>query len=148
MEYDLSDYISLTNQVRIRFVAEDSQYFSTVEAAVDDVEILLTGMYREPADVEEQVLAGFGLAQNSPNPFNPYTTIRFSLESASLTRLMIYDVQGRIVRRLVDGVRRAGSHAIVWDGRDGTGNAVPSGIYLYRLESGPQSQTRKMILLQ
>lgn len=148
-EYDLSDYITFTDRVRIRFVAEDVGYFSTVEAAVDDVQILFTGMYQDPSDVPEQVITSFGLCQNEPNPFNPRTTIRFSISSEAPTSLIIFDVQGRVMRRLLDGeIHPAGSHSVVWDGRDDLGRPVPSGIYLYHLASGKRAQTRKMILLQ
>jgi hypothetical protein len=88
------------------------------------------------------------LGQNLPNPFNPATTIRFGLPAGGHAQLGIYDVQGRLVRRLVDRMVPAGFHAVRWDGRDERGVRVASGVYLYRLEAGAASRTRKMTLLR
>jgi hypothetical protein len=86
------------------------------------------------------------LEPNSPNPFNPVTTIRFAVPTTGRVMLVIYDVQGREVRRLVDGVREAGEHAVIWNGRDGAERAVPSGIYFYRLTAGNAAMSRKMVM--
>ena len=145
-EFDLGDYIDFTDQVRVRFTAADLGGGSIVEAAIDDVEISATGMFGAGADEIEK--RTFALDQNRPNPFNPVTKISFSLAAGSPASLVVYDVQGRAVRRLVVGPLAAGSHVVVWDGRDDAGRAVPSGIYLYRLETGEKNTTRKMILLQ
>ncbi len=88
------------------------------------------------------------LAQNYPNPFNPVTTIVFALSEASDVKLKIYDPAGRLVRVLVDGSRPAGSHRIGWDGRNGDGALVSSGVYFYRIETGLFRETRKMVLLR
>jgi hypothetical protein len=90
----------------------------------------------------------FGLEQNQPNPFNPRTVIRFSLDQSGPTSLTIFDVSGRAVRRLISGAAAAGAHTAVWDGRDDAGRALPSGIYLYRLDAGDGAVTKKMIMLQ
>lgn len=90
----------------------------------------------------------FSLAQNYPNPFNPSTTIRFSLDSAQPASLRIYNSRGQLVRTLVDGVGEAGPQLLVWDGRDDSGNALGSGIYLYRLSVTGKTETRKMILIK
>jgi len=88
------------------------------------------------------------LAQNSPNPFNPATTIAFDLAVTQRVRITIYDGSGRPVRTLVDGVRDAGSNKVEWNGRDNAGNAVASGVYFYRLFAGTTQLTRKMVLLK
>lgn len=88
------------------------------------------------------------LGDNYPNPFNPRTTIRYTLDASSPVRLTIYAVDGRLVRRLEDGGREAGEHRVVWDGLDGGGRAVPSGTYLYRLEAGTVRETRTMSLVR
>jgi hypothetical protein len=88
------------------------------------------------------------LKPNVPNPFNPRTELRFELRDAGRTRLTIFDARGMLVRRLVDATLGAGPHVRTWDGRDDAGRAVPSGTYLYRLESGGEVQARKMLLMR
>jgi len=89
------------------------------------------------------------LQQNSPNPFNPRTTISYFLPEASQVRLVIYDVSGQLVRTLYRGESEiAGEHSVVWTGRNDRGNAVPSGVYFYRLEAGDFQQSRRMTLIR
>ncbi|MFH1313220.1 MAG: C25 family cysteine peptidase [Candidatus Eisenbacteria bacterium] len=82
-----------------------------------------------------------------PNPFNPRTTISYSVPTGTEVRLSIYGVNGRLVEVLVDKFVSAGQHKAVWDGTS-AGYAVSSGIYLYRLEAAGQVQTRKVVLLR
>ena len=89
----------------------------------------------------------FALAQNSPNPFNAWTTIAFSLPAPTACRLSILDLQGRRVRYLLP--RQAlppGRHRVAWDGTDDTGGEVASGVYLYRLRAGGETHTRRLVL--
>ena len=88
------------------------------------------------------------LQQNSPNPFNPVTTIRFTLSDRTTVKLDVYSVDGRLVRTLVDETRPQGTYAVQWDGHDGLGRSVSSGIYLYRLVAGDRALTKKMLLLK
>ncbi len=91
------------------------------------------------------------LFQNHPNPFNPMTTIRFSVGSGRgevPVRLTVYDARGRAVRVLVDERRSAGPYETVWDGRNSAGRQVGSGLYLYKLDVGGQVMVNKMILLK
>jgi len=90
-----------------------------------------------------------GLEGNVPNPFNPMTEIRFVAGPRPVTvRLKVYDVSGRLVRTLHDGVHPAGHGKVVWNGRDERGGEVPSGLYFARLEIGGQRFTRKMMLVR
>jgi hypothetical protein len=89
-----------------------------------------------------------GLEQNSPNPFNPQTAIRFTLASTQNVTLAVYDVSGRLVRMLASGTQEMGAHTITWDGRNDAGATVSSGVYFYRLDAGKFSQTRKMVMLK
>lgn len=88
------------------------------------------------------------LAQNTPNPFNPRTTIRFHLDAAGPARLMVFDVSGRRVATLVDRPLPAGDGRVEWDGRDNAGHAVASGVYFYRLDVPGSSDSRPMVLLR
>lgn len=91
---------------------------------------------------------GLILGKNTPNPFNPTTTIPFSLPSPSEVSLKVYDVSGRVVQTLVDQNLSAGEHEIEWFGRDGRGKEVPSGVYFYALETPGERQTCRMILIR
>jgi hypothetical protein len=88
------------------------------------------------------------LAQNTPNPFNPSTTISFTVAEKGNVTLNVYDANGRLVRTLASGVRDAGTHDVTWDGRDSAGLTVGSGVYFYRLTSGKHSESKKMVLLK
>lgn len=90
----------------------------------------------------------FVLEQNVPNPFNPTTTIRYQLSVHEHVVLGVYDVQGRLIRTLVEESQDPGPRSVNWDGRDGSGQRVASGVYFYRLEAGPRSETKRMILLK
>ncbi len=83
-----------------------------------------------------------------PNPFNPSTTIEFTLANPGHARLEIFDVGGRHVRTLVDGVTPAGTHALRWDGRDRSGVPLPSGVYLFQLQAGSVTETRRATLIK
>ncbi|MDI3503169.1 MAG: hypothetical protein PWP64_105 [Candidatus Cloacimonadota bacterium] len=87
------------------------------------------------------------LAQNFPNPFNPTTSISFSVKDPNQPcSLFIYNTKGQLVKRLFDGIPLRSPVKLTWDAKDENGNPVSSGIYLYRLRSGEESQQRKMLL--
>jgi len=88
------------------------------------------------------------LFQNVPNPFNPTTTITFTLRETGDVTLSVYDARGRHVRALVRDRRDARRYDVTWDGRDDAGARVASGVYFYRLVAGSFTQTRKMVLLK
>jgi hypothetical protein len=93
----------------------------------------------------------FRLTQNYPNPFNPSTTISYDLPDDGRVSMVIYDVVGREVARLIDRKMPAGRHEIRWNGLTSGGQPAASGLYLYRLRAhtagGKQfSQVRKMVL--
>ena len=90
----------------------------------------------------------FALTGAVPNPFNPQTTIHFTLPQTQVARLSLYDVQGRLVRELVDGLTPAGSNQVNWNGRDTSGRAVASGTYFARLESGGLTSVKAMVLVR
>jgi hypothetical protein len=98
---------------------------------------------------ELDVVKAFHLGQNNPNPFNPATTIEFSVPKAGHAVLRIYDGQGKIVRTLVDrDYVAAARDRADWDGRDDAGQLVSSGVYFYKLEAGDSVASRKMLLLK
>ena len=76
------------------------------------------------------------------------TTIRFDLPAAGPIDLAVYDVTGRRVRTLVSGALNAGSHDVIWWGRDDTGGELASGLYFYKMQTDEKTLTRKMLLLK
>ncbi|MDZ4712434.1 MAG: T9SS type A sorting domain-containing protein [bacterium] len=88
-------------------------------------------------------IPNFQLYQNFPNPFNPTTTINFELSKEAMTRIVVYDVTGKIVSTLLKEPKKAGSYTIKFDGRD-----FPSGIYFYKLISGENVMVRRMVILK
>ena len=90
----------------------------------------------------------FSLEQNFPNPFNPATTIRYSVPRSGSVRLVIYNLLGQSVRTLVDTPQSSGSYSVLWDGRNQAGTTVSSGIYIYRLTVGETTDSKRMTLLK
>jgi hypothetical protein len=90
----------------------------------------------------------FALLPNSPNPFNPETSIAYEVGEQSLVRVRVFDLRGRLVAALVNSIQEAGRHAITWNGRTSTGSAAASGQYLVRLEAGQFQETRAIVLLK
>ena len=83
-----------------------------------------------------------------PNPFNPTTTISFSIPAPGFVELLVYDVSGRPVATLVRRHMPAGRSSVPWNGRNDGGSPVSTGVYFYRLRAGADAQTKKMILLK
>jgi hypothetical protein len=90
----------------------------------------------------------FELSQNYPNPFNPETKIRYEIANREKVTLTIYNMVGQRVARLVDDIKEPGYYFVDWDGKDETGRDVATGIYIYRLVSGSQVLTRRMVKLK
>jgi len=88
------------------------------------------------------------LSGNYPNPFNPATNIAFNLAAPGLTTITIYNVLGQVIARPVQEFQQAGSHLLVWDGRNRYGEPVASGIYFYRIESGEFVDSKKMTVIR
>ena len=109
----------------------------------------LAGTRGFPIAVGDALPALLSLDQNVPNPFNPRTMIRFSVQPpGGVASLVIYDVVGRTVLSLLDNENVSGTKTVWWDGRGERGQIVPSGVYFYRLTVGRVNTTRKMILLR
>ena len=89
----------------------------------------------------------FALGQNYPNPFNPSTVIPYQLPVAGHVRLEVFNLLGQRLATLVDGVRSAGVHMAQWDATDAAGRAVGAGVYIYRLSSNDQTESRRMVLV-
>ena len=88
------------------------------------------------------------LEQNHPNPFNPGTTIRYTIRESGIVRLQIFDSRGRRIRTLINDVQQPGRKTVEWHGINDRGNPVANGIYYYRLDAGQFSRTRKLVLVR
>jgi hypothetical protein len=99
-------------------------------------------------DEESQNPSTYALGQNYPNPYNPVTQITYQLPQPGVVSLKIYNVQGQLVRTLVNEYKPAGTHSISWNGRSDLGMEVSSGIYLYRIQAGNFTETKRMILIK
>ncbi len=119
-------------------------YKSPKEWDSTSVNISVTTGIDDP--VPTDVPHAFELYPNHPNPFNPETLIRFSLPKAGAAKLTIYNINGQVVRTLVDGNLGAGLHSFRWDGRNNNGEVSPSGVYIYEVISNDQRQAKRMTL--
>ena len=145
MVFPIANYIPLTSQVKIRFIAQDTGGGSVVEAAIDDIEITMPPPL---VSVEPGFAAGTRLLMATPNPLREQTMLRFALDQPQRVSLEILDVAGREVRRLADGAMQAGEHAVLWDGRDAAGRLVPQGIYLQRLLTERAADSQKILVVR
>jgi len=90
----------------------------------------------------------FTLEQNFPNPFNPFTTLRYDLPEDALVNITIYDMLGRKVKTLVNTTQDAGFKSVIWDATNNQGRPASAGVYLYNLQAGEFVKTKKMVLLK
>lgn len=98
-------------------------------------------------DADDEVsLARTELLGNFPNPFNPHTSIHFSLKDRQRVSIDIYNVKGQHIRTLIDKIRERGTHNALWDGRDMNGRPAASGIYIYHMQCAEYSAVRRMML--
>jgi len=88
------------------------------------------------------------LQGNYPNPFNPTTTIKFVLSEDSYVTLEVYNIKGAKVCTLVEGEYEAGFHNVLWNGTDDSGKPVSSGMYFYKMNTGKNIATKKMVLMK
>jgi hypothetical protein len=99
-------------------------------------------------DLNSEIPTQYQLYQNYPNPFNPNTVIRYSLPETNRVRLVVYDLEGRVVATLVDEVQKAGNYSCIWEARDAQHRPMASGIYFYRLQAGSYEKSFRMLLVR
>jgi hypothetical protein len=132
----------------------NTQYFWRVDAV--DTDSLLTqsevwSFVVGTLSLEENEVILFKnyLSQNFPNPFNPTTTIEFSIQIDSKVELSIYNIKGQRVKTLTDNHFEKGNHSIIWNGDDDSGKVVSSGIYFYKLIIDSKTEAvRKCLLMK
>jgi hypothetical protein len=114
-----------------------------MESFITELRDILTGG-GSPGDLPATTTAMYG---NFPNPVKGKTRIVYSVAARIRVRLQIFDVQGRLVKTLVDGPHPQGHYDVDWNGRDQAGRHMPAGCYYYRMTAGNHTETRRMILL-
>jgi hypothetical protein len=90
----------------------------------------------------------FNLYQNHPNPFNPFTKLKYDLPKDSFVSITIYDMRGSVIKNLVNTNQSSGFKSVQWNVTDNLGKSVPAGMYIYTIQAGEFRQTKKMILLK
>ena len=133
---------------------------SYFKGSIDDVQVYNSALSHEEIQLlsarkgvttgvnrrHDYAVVDFSLSQNYPNPFNPTTTIRYRVPESNFVELVIYNTLGHKVRTLIRDEKSAGSHEVVWDGRDDRGQQTASGLYFYQLKAGQNVQRQRMIL--
>jgi hypothetical protein len=125
--------IQLAKNFLLGYFKENACYYAT---AIED----------DPASQAPRVRTE--LFQNSPNPFNPETTIRYSVAAKGPVTIDIFNVSGALVRTLVQRAHDAGAYSVRWNGTDDAGRHVSSGVYFYQLRTPGFTDSRKLILLK
>ena len=155
--YDLSHSVLLANwyydelsarRFKITVSALDPNQNSAVVPINGGSQELFVNRYQFLSTNDDLTPKKFKLYQNSPNPFNPNTHIRFDLTKNESISLMIYNVVGKEVAQIKRDNLSAGQHVINWKGQDQYGERLPSGLYIYRLVAGNKISTKKMLLLK
>ena len=141
--YDLNNYNSQNVYLAIRCVSDDAFVFY-----IDDVSVHSDGGSLVSGDDPIIPIVNTKLDSNYPNPFNPSTTIRYSLKEAGPVSIEIYNIKGQLVRTLVQDVKEAGNHTVIWNGLDKNNSSVSSGIYFYKMNAGKYSSTKKLIMMK
>ncbi|HPH61206.1 MAG TPA: T9SS type A sorting domain-containing protein, partial [Candidatus Syntrophosphaera sp.] len=121
---------------------------NTDDPANPALSVDLLGAGHPLANSDSVIPAVTELKGNYPNPFNPSTTIAYSVKEATPVLIGIYNIKGQLVRTLVDEAKTAGNHLVVFDGLDNNRQPLSSGVYFYRMRAGDYSRSQKMIMMK
>ncbi|MGD9403180.1 MAG: FlgD immunoglobulin-like domain containing protein, partial [bacterium] len=149
--FEIRDFIPLTGGLRLRFTASDYGADNTVEAAIDDVEVIACPD-EDPAGVEENVNVDtpeqVELLGSRHNPFANSTHVFFELPRRMHVSIRVYDSAGRLTADILSRIKSAGVHSVPWDGRTASGTRAAPGMYFIRLEAGGAARTAKAVLVR
>jgi hypothetical protein len=144
--YSVPSSAGTTFKFRWIFFSNNS---NTSEGAyIDDIAVTGTTSGGLAGKPETILPKEFALGLNYPNPFNPSTTITFDLPKEEYVTLNIYNINGQLVRTLVNEQKNAGSYKVIWNGKNELGKSVASGVYIYKIKAGPFIQTKRMTLMK
>jgi len=140
---DLTEYAGQTIYIGFRHHNSTDNY----QIKFDTITLHYEGEPDSESDALAKPLVN-RLGGNYPNPFNPSTTIAYSMAREGYVSIAVYNLKGQLVQRLVNGLRGAGEHSVVWNGDDASGRSVGSGVYFYRMSVGDYTAVRKMLLIK
>jgi len=146
-------FVDFTNNTYWQFLnlTVGQTYAAGVSADYDEGEseiIEVSFVYQGAGSGSNVPILATELGANYPNPFNPTTTISFTLKEASDVKIDVYNITGQYVKTLINKHLEADNHNIVWNGNDNEGKSVSSGVYLYKMQAGKYTSTKKMILMK
>ena len=141
MGYDVEETNNGDGTLTVKLTKGDANNQSVMELKIDLED-------DEAAAKETELPDGYALSQNYPNPFNPTTQIAYSLGQAEHVTIEVFNVNGQLIKTLVDQMMPAGEHTVQWNATGETGDRVASGVYLYRLSAGEITQSKKMTLVK
>ncbi|MDZ7332982.1 MAG: T9SS type A sorting domain-containing protein, partial [candidate division KSB1 bacterium] len=133
---------------KYRYVDRSIEVGETYSYKLEDVSISGEKTQHDPITVMVERPKSFKLAQNYPNPFNPTTMIEYQLPEQTHVTIVIYNMLGQEVRSLVDEIKPAGYHSVIWNGLDNSGGMVTSGVYYYRMTTPSFNEVKKMVLVR
>ncbi|RLC48827.1 MAG: hypothetical protein DRI23_10075, partial [Candidatus Cloacimonadota bacterium] len=141
VEIDLSEY---SGMAQLRFVLGSAGLVTGEGWYIDDI------YYTSPTGISDNSIipVATSLNGNFPNPFNPSTTITYSLSNETNVNIEIYNMKGQKVRTLKNEEQTAGDYNVVWNGKDDSSKSTASGVYFYKMQAGTYQQTKKMILMK
>ena len=153
LETDFINFVPYTSKVAIDFNESDSLYFliNVTDSLTHFGNIYLihgsSDFLTEYSEVE--IIKSYYMLQSYPNPFNPETTISFTIPEESKVKLTVYNIKGQQVNILENETKSAGKHSVVWNGKDANGNQISSGVYFYKLNiNGKTKMVKKCLLLK
>ena len=115
-----------------------TDYSNTVSVLIESLDL----------DEDSKVLSDYKIHQNYPNPFNPVTTLSYELAKGGPVNIVIYDMNGRIVKNLLNKYQNAGLNSIKWDATSDQGKQVSAGMYIYSIETPGIKQSKKMLFIK
>ncbi len=125
-----------------KLTAVDSLGFESEPSVEVMARVGVLTLIEEP---QSNQIDGFALKQNYPNPFNPATTIEYILPEPARVSIVVYNILGKEVRRLVKARKEAGVYRVMWDGRDNNGTRVAAGVYFYQMVAGTQRLVKQAV---
>jgi hypothetical protein len=145
---------STSLEIPADFLEEDTEYKIEVLAKFENgnqtlTENVVTTSDRDnegPENLSSKADPATTSTDATPNPFQSSTSIRFALAQAGPTLVQVYDVQGRLIRTIMEGHRPAGVHEVIWNGKDSNGAAVGGGVYFARIKVGDRFEAQKLIM--